>query len=81
MRAFEMLCTIPCAFVFVSFLQRNGTNRMYLYTEKQKERFIFKNWFVRLWGLASLKSATLASRLKVLVGGDAGVLSPKAIWR
>lgn len=32
-------------------------------------------------GLGSLKSSGQASRLEILAGVDAGVLSPKAVWR
>lgn len=28
---------------------------------EETERFIFKNWFMQLWGLTSLKSAGLAA--------------------
>lgn len=66
MRALKVLCGLPWALAFVGVLQGNGTNRIYLcrctHTEREeRERFIFKNWFMQLWGLTSLKSAGLAA--------------------
>lgn len=58
---------------------RNGTNRIYLYryTYIDRERFIFKKLVHAIVGAGKSECAGL----KIPVGGDAGVLSPKAVWK
>lgn len=46
---------------------------------EEKVRFIFRNWLMRLWGLATLKSLGKASRLEIEVRAGVAGLSTKYV--
>lgn len=51
----------------------------YIYVvDQERQRFVLRNWLMRLWGLTSVKSLGKASRLEVCVLEDAIVLGPKS---
>lgn len=63
-------------------LQRNGTNRSYIYI--WKESLILRNWFLQLWRLASLKFARQAGNLETQVRVNIHLESEfhkRAVWK
>lgn len=47
----------------------------------KRETFILKDWLMQFWGLAHLKSAGQANRLKSQGRADNVISSSKTLWR